>query len=294
MIKSMTGFGNAGYENEKMMIHVEVKSLNSKFLDLSIRSPRQFSDKEHEIRNLVQGVLDRGKVSVSIEFLSKSAEELPVSINEELFKAFYSKFKGMAESVGDGDQDVFKLALQAPNVINNISSAEDKDEEEEWKQIKNILAEALSNCDDFRKDEGASLEEKLLGNIEMIASGLSKIKEEEGLRKEKIKQKIRNHFSEWLDENSFDANRFEQELIYYFEKLDITEEIVRLDTHLKYFTKIMKEEKNQGKKLGFISQEIGREINTIGSKANDAGIQKHVILMKDELEKIKEQSMNVL
>ncbi|MBN3520140.1 YicC family protein [Algoriphagus lutimaris] len=293
MIKSMTGFGNAGFENEKVMIHVEVKSLNSKFLDLSIRSPRQFSDKEHEIRNLVQGVLDRGKVSVSIEFLSKSSKELPVSINEELFETFYRKFKDMAQSVGDDSQDLFKLALQAPNVINNVTT-EDEDEAQEWEQVMSVLADALKNCDNFRKDEGASLEEKLQGNLESIAQNLSYIINEEGQRKDKIKQKIRNHFSEWLDENSFDANRFEQELIYYFEKLDITEELVRLDTHLKYFSKIMKEEKNQGKKLGFISQEIGREINTIGSKANDAGIQKYVILMKDELEKIKEQSMNVL
>lgn len=289
----MTGFGNAGFENEKIMIHVEVKSLNSKFLDLSIRSPRQFSDKEHEIRNLVQGVLDRGKVSVSIEFLSKSSKELPVSINEELFETFYGKFKSMAQSVGDESQDLFKLALQAPNVINNVTT-EDKDEAQEWEQVKTVLADALKNCDEFRKDEGGSLEEKLQGNLESIAQNLSYIVNEEGKRKDKIKQKIRNHFSEWLDENSFDANRFEQELIYYFEKLDITEELVRLDTHLKYFSKIMNEEKNQGKKLGFISQEIGREINTIGSKANDAGIQKYVILMKDELEKIKEQSMNVL
>ncbi|MBN3582919.1 YicC family protein [Algoriphagus aestuarii] len=293
MIKSMTGFGIAGFEDEKMIIHVEVKSLNSKFLDLSIRSPRQFSDKEHEIRNLVQGVLDRGKVSVSIEFLSKSTSELPVSINEELFTAFYNKFKGMAASVGDTTQDVFKLALQAPNVISNVS-AEVKEEGEDWEQIKKVLVQALQNCDEFRKDEGGSLEEKLAGNIKTISEGLTIIANEEGQRKEKIKQKIRNHFSDWLDENSFEANRFEQELIYYFEKLDITEEIVRLDTHLKYFSKIMEEEKNQGKKLGFISQEIGREINTIGSKANDAGIQKSVILMKDELEKIKEQSMNVL
>lgn len=293
MIKSMTGFGNAGFENEKVMIHVEVKSLNSKFLDLSIRSPRQFSDKEHEIRNLVQGVLDRGKVSVSIEFLSKSSKELPVSINEELFETFYGKFKAMAQSVGDNSQDIFKLALQAPNVINNLTT-EDKDEAQEWEQVKMVLADALKNCDDFRKDEGGSLQEKLQGNLENIALNLTHIINEEGQRKEKIKQKIRNHFNEWLDENSFDANRFEQELIYYFEKLDITEELVRLDTHLKYFSKIMLEEKNQGKKLGFISQEIGREINTIGSKANDAGIQKYVILMKDELEKIKEQSMNVL
>ena len=293
MIKSTTGFGNAGFEDERMMIHVEVKSLNSKFLDLSIRSPRQFSDKEHEIRNLVQSVLDRGKVSVMIDFFPKSATELPVNINEDLFKSVYLKFKTLADSVNDTSQDLFKLALQAPNVMSAISG-EVNDEEEEWTQIKRILEEALQKCEGFRQDEGNSLELKLQENIDNIEGGLVRIKEEEGGRKERIKQKIRNHFSEWLDENSFDANRFEQELIYYFEKLDINEELVRLDTHLKYFSKSMKEESSQGKKLGFISQEIGREINTIGSKANDAGIQKYVILMKDELEKIKEQSMNVL
>lgn len=293
MIKSMTGFGNAGFEDERMMIHVEVKSLNSKFLDLSIRSPRQFSDKEHEIRNLVQTVLDRGKVNVMIDFFPKAATELPVNINEDLFKAVYQKFKTLADSVNDKSQDLFKLALQAPNVMSAIAG-EAKDEEEEWTQVKKILEEALQKCDGFRKDEGNSLELKLEENIENIEGGLARIKEEESGRKERIKQKIRNHFSEWLDENSFDANRFEQELIYYFEKLDINEELVRLDTHLKYFSKSMKEDSSQGKKLGFISQEIGREINTIGSKANDAGIQKYVILMKDELEKIKEQSMNVI
>lgn len=293
MIKSMTGFGNAGFENERMIIQVEVRTLNSKFLDLSIRSPRQFNDKELEIRNLVQSVLDRGKVSISIDFQTKGGTELPVTINEEMFQLFYQKYKGLANSVKDKSEDIFKLALQSPSVITQVST-EDRDNEEEWAAIKKVLVEALEKCDTFRKDEGDSLEEKLQGNIETIAQGIVQIKNEEGKRKEKIKNKIKNHFSEWLEENSFDANRFEQELIYYFEKLDITEELVRLDTHLKYFEKSLKQETNQGKKLGFISQEIGREINTIGSKANDAGIQQHVILMKDELEKIKEQTLNVL
>jgi uncharacterized protein (TIGR00255 family) len=293
MIKSMTGFGNAGFEDDSMMIHVEVKSLNSKFLDLSIRSPRQFSDKEHEIRTLVQSVLDRGKVSVTIDFFPKSATEIPLNINEELFRSVYKKFKSLAESVDDQSQDIFKLALQAPNVMSAISS-EVSNEEEEWTQIKRILNEALRKCEGFRQDEGNSLEVKLQEYIENIGAALARIKEQEGGRKERIKQKISNHFNEWLEENSFDSNRFEQELIYYFEKLDIHEEIVRLETHLNYFSKSMKEESNQGKKLGFISQEMGREINTIGSKANDAEIQKYVILMKDELEKIKEQSLNVI
>ncbi|WP_425639945.1 YicC/YloC family endoribonuclease [Algoriphagus yeomjeoni] len=293
MIKSMTGFGNAGFEDERMVIQVEVRTLNSKFLDLSIRSPRQFNDKELEIRNLVQSILDRGKVSISIDFQSKGSAEMPVSINEELFALFYEKYKALASSVNDDSQDIFKLALQSPTVITQVTG-EQRDDQADWEEIKKMLIIALNKCDSFRQDEGNSLEEKLQSNIDAIAAGLSKIQENEGKRKDRLKQKIRNHFSEWLDENSFDANRFEQELIYYFEKLDITEEIVRLDTHLKYFSKCLSEETSQGKKLGFISQEIGREINTIGSKANDAEMQKHVILMKDELEKVKEQSLNVL
>jgi uncharacterized protein (TIGR00255 family) len=292
MIKSMTGFGVAGLENERMMVQIEVRSLNSKFLDLSIRSPRQFAEKEPEVRNLVQGLLDRGKVNISIEFLPKGGQNLPVSINEELFKTYYREFKSLANQVGESPTDLFKLALQAPNVINTIP--QEREEGEEWDLIKKVLEDALVKCDGFRKDEGASLFQKLQESIELIRIGLEKIKTEEPKRKEKIKQRIQGHFAQWMEENSFDANRFEQELIYYFEKIDITEELVRLETHLNYFLKTMKEDSQQGKKLGFISQEIGREINTIGSKANDAEIQKHVILMKDELEKIKEQSLNIL
>ena len=292
MIKSMTGFGVAGLENEHLMVQVEIRSLNSKFLDLSIRSPRQFSDKEPEIRNLVQSILDRGKVNISIEFLTKGGQNLPVSINHDLFETYYMEFKGLSERVGENPSDLFKLALQAPNVI--VTIPQEREESEDWDQVKKVLEDALKKCDGFRKDEGASLLQKLEESIGLIREGLEKIKVEDPQRKEKIKQRIKGHFSNWMEENSFDANRFEQELIYYFEKIDITEELVRLETHLNYFLKTMKEDSLQGKKLGFISQEIGREINTIGSKANDAEIQKSVILMKDELEKIKEQSLNVL
>lgn len=288
----MTGFGVAGFENEQMMIQVEVRSLNSKFLDLSIRSPRQFSDKEHEIRALVQSILDRGKVNVSIEFVPKGSQNLPVTINQELFKTYFEEYKKLADIVREKPTDLFKLALQSPNVINSIPM--EREETEDWNQSKAVIEQALKMCDGFRKDEGASLYSKLEENILVIRSAFERVKQEEPIRKERIKQRIRNHFDQWMDENSFDANRFEQELIYYFEKLDVTEELVRLETHLDYFLKSLKEENSQGKKLGFISQEIGREINTIGSKANDAEIQKHVILMKDELEKIKEQALNVL
>lgn len=288
----MTGFGVAGFENEQMMIQIEVRSLNSKILDLSIRSPRQFSDKESEIRGLAQSILDRGKVSVSIEFVPRGSENLPITINQGLFKAYFEEFKNLAELVGTPSNDLFKLALQSPNVITSIPM--EREDGDDWEQTKLVLEEALKKCDGFRIDEGASLYSKLEENITVIRSAFERVKQEEPIRKERIRQRIRNHFTQWMDENSFDANRFEQELIYYFEKLDITEELVRLETHLDYFMKSLSEENGQGKKLGFISQEIGREINTIGSKANDAEIQKHVILMKDELEKIKEQSLNVL
>ncbi len=292
MIKSMTGYGVAGFENEQMTIHVEVRSLNSKFLDLSLRSPRQFSDKEPELRNLVQQVLDRGKVGLSIEFISKVGQDLPVSINEELFQTYYRQFAKLAGSVDETPADLFKLALQAPNVITVLSG--EKEDTESWDQVKKVVAEALAKCEKFRNDEGEVLGQKLKENIQIIREGLDQIKVLDPIRKERIKNRIKGHFQNWLEENSFDANRFEQELIYYFEKIDITEELVRLETHLNYFLKTIETEIAQGKKLGFISQEIGREINTIGSKANDAEIQKHVIRMKDELEKIKEQSLNVL
>ena len=230
-----------------------------------------------------------------LSLLNVPEERIPMALilrGTRNLKTYYQEFKSLAEQVGEKSDDLFKLALQAPNVINTVPM--DREENEDWEQVKLVLEDALRKCDGFRKDEGASLFSKLEENIQVIRSAFQRIKQEEPGRKEKIQQRIRNHFAQWMDENSFDANRFEQELIYYFEKIDITEELVRLETHLDYFLKSMKEESGQGKKLGFISQEIGREINTIGSKANDAEIQKHVILMKDELEKIKEQSLNVL
>ncbi len=289
----MTGYGNAGFEDEQISINVEVKTLNSKFLDFSFRAPRQFSDRETEVRNLVQNSLERGKVSLNLDVSSKSSGELPVQIDEELFQTYYSTYKTLAERVGDESTELFKIALQSPNVTTNLSP-DSSDLESEWDKILEVLKEALSKCVSFREDEGNALEVKLSENVETIRRGLLEVKSLEGERVEKIKKRIKGHFDEWLEEQQFDANRFEQELIYYFEKLDITEEIVRLGTHLDYFQKTMKEGKGQGKKLGFISQEMGREINTIGSKANDAQLQKHVIQMKDELEKIKEQTLNVL
>ncbi len=288
----MTGYGLASLEDNNFIISVEVKTLNSKFLDLSIRSPKQFSDKELEIRNMVSGALERGKVNLTIDFTNKTAEDLPVGINEELFLNYYNKYQALMEKSGGQSEDLFKLALQSPNVITNV--VEKDSEGQEWERVKSAIFKALKECDSFRSDEGKVLEGKFMENLSVIRKGLTEVKKADPVRKERIKERIRNNFKDWLEENSFDKNRFEQELIYYFEKIDITEELVRLETHLDYFEKNLKEDNNQGKKLGFISQEIGREINTIGSKANDAQIQKHVVIMKDELEKIKEQSLNIL
>ena len=292
MIKSMTGYGLASIENDDYIISVEVKTLNSKFLDLSIRSPKQFSDKELEIRNLVSKALERGKVNLNIDFASKTGIDLPISINEDLFLSYFQKYQQLSDKVQGASTDLFKLALQSPSVISNL--VEKTSDVEAWEAVKTIIEKALTTCDEFRMDEGKVLEEKFLENLSIIRQGLNQVKAADPIRKERIRQRIRNNFSDWLEENDFDKNRFEQELIYYFEKIDITEELVRLETHLNYFEKNLLEGSQQGKKLGFISQEIGREINTIGSKANDAEIQQYVVVMKDELEKIKEQSLNIL
>ncbi len=288
----MTGYGMANFEDDFNIIHVEIKTLNSKFLDLNMKYPKQFSDKEIEIRNLIAEHLVRGKVSLSIDFTTKDSNELPVTINQGLFNAYVKTYKNLAEQIGEAETEIFKLALQSPNV--SVTNPEKSQHPEEWEALKNQLLIAMQKCNEFREDEGSSLLVKLEENTQEIIARLETIKVEEPRRKEKIKDKIKNHFKEWLDDLEIDQNRFEQELIYYFEKLDITEEIVRLETHLNYFKKVLDSGQGQGKKLGFISQEMGREINTIGSKANDVKIQQEVIQMKDELEKIKEQLLNIL
>ncbi|MCF1752374.1 YicC/YloC family endoribonuclease [Mariniradius sediminis] len=292
MIKSMTGYGLASLEDDNYVISAEVKTLNSKFLDLSIRSPRQFSEKEHEIRNLVSAVLERGKVNLTLEFTNKTQVELPVLINEELFHGYYQRYLKLAKDAQADTAELFKIAMQSPNVVSgNIDKNSDPIE---WEMAKKVIEKALRNCDGFRNDEGKVLEQKFLENVQVIRKELEKVKILDPERKEKIRNRIKGSFREWMEDNSFDPNRLEQELIYYFEKIDITEEIVRLETHLDYFVQNLSEGENQGKKLGFISQEIGREINTIGSKANDAQVQRCVVIMKDELEKVKEQSLNIL
>jgi uncharacterized protein (TIGR00255 family) len=292
MIKSMTGFGQAIANYDDATVTIEVKSLNSKFLDLSMRLPKKFQDKENEVRNLIAETLERGKVSVNIDYQKKSSAGDTQRYDENLFATNYAELKKLADKVMANYDPLFQLALDAPGV-KQTETAEQVDPAE-WEKIVSALKTAIDSCNNFRDLEGKALGIKLEGYISNISSGLQQVIKLEPARTEKIKNKLRESVSSTFSNDNADANRLEQEMIYYIEKLDIQEECVRLSTHLSYFTDVMKEKTSNGKKLGFISQEIGREINTIGSKANDAAIQKFVVEMKDELEKIKEQLNNVI
>ncbi|HNT49710.1 MAG TPA: YicC family protein [Cyclobacteriaceae bacterium] len=291
MIKSMTGFGQASNSGEGTF-SIEVKSLNSKFLDLSLRLPKKFSEKELELRNLVADKLERGKVSLSIDFQPGLKQETRQRYNEELFASYYAELKRLADKVGSPQDGLFEMALNAPDVIQN--NGKEELDVAEWARVLALLKAAIEQCDKFRLTEGKSLEGKLAGYIENIRQGLLQVEELDPKRVEKIRARIKGNITDFFGSEGFDANRLEQKIIFYIEKLDIHEERVRLKTHLDYFLKVIEEKQSAGKKLGFIAQEIGREINTIGSKANDAEMQKYVVLMKEELEKIKEQLNNVL
>ena len=286
----MTGFGQAESETSQHRIRVEIKSLNSKFLDFNFRIPRELNDREPEIKTLLGNHLKRGKINFSIELEQKEILEPNVKINEALFKSYYEKYKSLAGSVSADSSELFKLALQSPDVITNDTHGQDM----EWEDIQNTILKAIEKCNDFRKHEGDILQKKMTEYIESIRSGLVTVSDHDPNRLQSIKDRLNSSIDEIRERVQIDQNRFEQELIYYLEKLDITEEKVRLGKHLDYFLEVMSHGESQGKKMGFIAQEIGREINTIGAKANDAVIQRAVVSMKDELEKIKEQSMNIL
>lgn len=292
MIKSMTGFGQTIKDDGQVQISCEVKTLNSKFLDLNLRLPKIFSDKEMEVRNMITETLERGKVNLTVEYAPYGEKPISQSYNQPLFNAYYSELKKLAEGAGSGTEGLFELALNSPDVIQNKLAGGLS--EEEWKKVRECIREALFHCEGFRKMEGKVLEKMLRDCINTIAMALQKVIELDPDRVERIRERLRGNIESFFGEDGYDKNRLEQEIIFYIEKLDINEEKVRLQSHLDYFLEILKEPQSNGKKLGFISQEIGREINTIGSKANDAAIQKHVVLMKEELEKIKEQLNNVL
>ena len=288
---SMTGFGRSERKTSQFLISCEVKTLISKFLDFSPRLPKELSSKETTIRSLVTESLKRGKVMLSIELEVDANEEGQVQVNEKLFKAYYDKFASLAQSVNENGADLVKMAMDAPEVITQFELQED---EVPWEDVQACLTGALDECMEFRRQEGDVLAKKLAEYAQNIASGLQAIGKADKVRDENIRTKIQKSLDEIRDKVKLDENRFEQELIFYLERLDISEEKVRLAQHLDYFNETLSSKEHAGKKLGFIAQEIGREINTIGSKANDAEIQRIVVSMKDELEKIKEQVLNLI
>lgn len=285
----MTGFGKAIRVVSGKKISVEIRSINSKQFDLNFRLPVSYREKESEIRKEILSKLERGKIDFTL-FTEDAETAKKVAIDKELAKAYYSEIKSLADDLKLEQTDILSTLLRLPDVI---STEREEPDENEWKEIQSAIEEAVAAADKFRIAEGKELEKDFKMRIETIRDLLADIKRYENSRLETIKARISNNLSEIIPPDKADKNRFEQELIYYLEKIDITEEKLRLKTHCDYFLNTMKED-SAGRKLGFITQEIGREINTIGSKANHAEIQRLVVQMKDELEKIKEQLLNIL
>jgi len=290
MIKSMTGFGKSVANLEGKSVTIEVKSLNSKQLDLNIKLPPAFREKEPEIRSIISHKLERGKIELSGN-IDYTDGELPSAINRSLVTGYYKELKVIAETLEDQNSDILSIVMKLPEVLR---PTRDVLSENEWLLISDCLQRAVSSLDEFRMHEGQLLMNDFISRIETIAELLGNLEEFEVSRNIQFREKLRASVNEFATNNTLDSNRFEQEIIYYLEKLDITEEKVRLQKHLHYFTETLKETEANGRKLAFVTQEIGREINTIGSKANDANIQRIVVQMKDELEKIKEQLANIL
>jgi len=285
MIQSMTGFGKASLQLPTKKITVEIKSLNSKGLDLNVRMPSVFREMELGLRNKIALKLERGKIDFSL-FVEATGEETSSKINVPIVKAY---IKQMREVVDGDETELLKMAVRMPDAL---KTEREEIDENDWAQIQGVIEEALQNIYSFRVSEGVSLEKEFLIRITNILSLMNEAVALDGERLQTVKTRLLASIEE-LKVN-VDENRFEQELIFYLEKMDITEEQVRLQTHLNYFLETVAGTEANGRKLGFITQEMGREINTMGSKSNHAKMQKLVVQMKDELEKIKEQVLNVL
>ena len=291
MIQSMTGYGKATITLSDKKINVEIKSLNSKALDLSARIAPVYREKEMEIRNEVAKFLERGKVDFSL-WVEKNETDAVTPINAAVVEGYYKQIKQLSDTLEiPMPADWFKVLLRMPDVMSKSDVQELSDEE--WAEAHQAIEEAIQHLVDFRKQEGEALAKKFSEKIANIRALLDSVAPYEAERLEKVKTRITDALEKTASVD-YDKNRLEQELIYYIEKLDINEEKQRLANHLTYFINTMKDGSGQGKKLGFISQEMGREINTLGSKSNHAEMQKIVVQMKDELEQIKEQVLNVM
>lgn len=291
MIKSMTGYGKAIAETPQKKITIEIKSLNSKQLDLNTKLPWLYKEKEPEIRNLVSQKLDRGKVELSVYFDVLEDEGTPI-INKSIVKNYFNQLKELsAEMKINIDDQILPVIMRLPDALR---TEKPELQENEWSLVKQQINESMSMLDLYRTEEGKSIENDLRKCLSKILTSLETIETFEPGRITRVREKLLSLLEESTGTGNIDKNRFEQELIFYLEKFDINEEKVRLRNHCEYFIETVGSPSPNGKILNFIAQEIGREINTIGSKANDASIQKLVVMMKDELEKIKEQTLNIL
>lgn len=287
----MTGFGKIDFEDKNKRILIEIRCLNSKQMDFNFKASGVLKEKEAGIRTLVNQYLKRGKVDLNIYYTNLKDPAVPL-INQEVVTNYFAQISGLKEmEKRPGFEELLPLILKLPDVM---KTGKQEMDESEWVIIRKQLVQVLEDVRSFRLQEGASIEKDIIKRVSIIGELLEKITPFEVNRLEKIKIRITEKMHELQSNTDFDKNRFEQELIYFLEKLDITEEKTRLKNHIDYFLSSMETREPIGKKLGFISQEMGREINTIGSKANDSDIQKIVVMMKDELEKIKEQLLNVM
>ena len=286
----MTGFGQSESHSEDYEVKVEIKGLNGKYLDLSFRMPRFLTAFELKYRNLLSSQLGRGSITISINVNKLKVDDGDAKVNKELAKRYYADLKELSEDVGAGDQDIFRIVTMMQDVIYQDEQEVDPDLS---KQVEKALLEAYAKFDGFRQTEGETVRHTLQEYSDKIANCIPFIAELEPERIESTKQRLKKNLTALLEDDSYDKNRFEQELIYYLEKYDLSEEKIRLKSHCDHFAEVLSTSP-KGKKLNFIAQEMGREINTIGSKANHSGIQRLVVEMKEELEKIKEQVLNIL
>jgi uncharacterized protein (TIGR00255 family) len=299
MLISMTGYGQAHRETDTYTAALELRSVNSKSLDLTLRLPRFLMPHELEIRNAVAKALLRGKVNLNLDFVRPAAARAASTLNKEALVAAFNDLKAVAQSLGlPTGEDTLLAALRLPGVIPSAAEAREAEpvaEDVTWAELQPLLTEALAAMQQFRTDEGRTLSTEILGYVATIREQLAAVEQHDPARIEHVRQRLASHLAELTSHEQFNATRFEQEVLYYIEKLDIAEEKVRLAAHLSYFEQAVHQpDEAVGKKLGFLAQEIGREINTIGSKANDATVQHLVVGMKEELEKIKEQLNNIL
>lgn len=289
MLLSMTGYGRVAQPFQEKVITVEVRSLNSKFTDVKMKIPQNYREKETDLRRIVMERIERGKIDLALEIKSHTGDDA-FSLNRPLFKRYYIELKKLADELGMAQGDIMQAILRLPNMVSNEEASIP---EEEWAAVLSTLGLAIEQFDHFRQSEGKAMEDDLRIRVANITQYLALVNPHEEDRVTRLRQRLYQNLEEYLGKDKIDESRFEQEILFYLEKFDVTEEKVRLEQHCKYFleemdTKVM----SKGRKLSFISQEMGREINTLGAKAYSSEIQRLVVAMKDELEKIKEQVAN--